>query len=123
MARILVVDDSATMRQMLGYTLERVGHEVIEACDGEAALERAEAQPFDLIITDVNMPGMNGLELTSQLRQRQLTRATPVLVLTTESEAQKKEQGRAAGATGWIVKPFDPDALLKVLPRVLGPGV
>lgn len=121
MARILVVDDSATMRQMLGYTLERVGHEVVEVCDGHAALEQAAAQRFDLIITDVNMPGMTGIELTSQLRQRQLTRTTPVLVLTTESEQEKKQQGRAAGATGWIVKPFDPDELLRVLPRVLGP--
>jgi two-component system, chemotaxis family, chemotaxis protein CheY len=120
MANVLVVDDSATMRQMISYTLESAGHRATEAADGRAALELAAANPYALIITDVNMPGMDGLTLTRELRARAATKNVPILVLTTESGADKKGEGRAAGATGWIVKPFDPEALLKVLPRVLG---
>jgi two-component system, chemotaxis family, chemotaxis protein CheY len=119
-ANVLIVDDSATMRQMIAYTLESAGHRTTEAPDGKAALELASVNAYDLIITDVNMPGMNGLELTRSLRARAETKSTPILVLTTEGGPEKKGEGRAAGATGWIVKPFDPEALMKVLPRVLG---
>jgi two-component system, chemotaxis family, chemotaxis protein CheY len=119
MAKILVVDDSITMRQMVSLTLEKAGHVVSNADSGISALKATEKERFDLIITDVNMPGMGGLELIRELRMRQATRNKPILVLTTEADPAKKAAGRAAGATGWIVKPFDPPTLLEVLPRVL----
>lgn len=123
MAKILVVDDSITMRQMVKFTLEKAGHAVEEADSGLTALKLVEKERFDLVITDINMPGMNGLELIKELRMRQATRTKPILVLTTEIDAERKSAGRAAGATGWIVKPFDPAALLEVLPRVLSKGL
>lgn len=119
MANILIVDDSTTMRQMLTFTLESAGHEVREAVDADQALEMTAGASFDLVITDVNMPGLNGIELVRRLRQREAFRVKPILVLTTESSAQRKAEGREAGATGWIVKPFDPQTLLQILPRVL----
>jgi two-component system, chemotaxis family, chemotaxis protein CheY len=119
MAKILVVDDSITMRQMVSLTLEKAGHTVTSADSGLSALKATEKERFDLIITDVNMPGMGGLELIRELRMRQATRSKPILVLTTEADPVKKAAGRTAGATGWIVKPFDPPTLLEVLPRVL----
>jgi two-component system, chemotaxis family, chemotaxis protein CheY len=119
MAKILIIDDSITMRQMVAFTLEKAGHEVHLAEGGLPALKIAEKERFDLFITDMNMPGMTGLELIKELRMRQSSRNKPILVLTTEADAEKKAAGRAAGATGWIVKPFDPQALLAVLPRVL----
>jgi two-component system, chemotaxis family, chemotaxis protein CheY len=119
MARILVVDDSITMRQMVGFTLEKAGHDCYAAEDGVAALKACDSEDFDLIITDVNMPHMNGLDLVKELRKRPGTKAKPILVLTTEADAAKKASGRLAGATGWIVKPFNPQALIDVLPRVL----
>ena len=123
MAKILVVDDSITMRQMVTLTLEKAGHTVAAADSGTTALKVVEKERFDLVITDLNMPGMNGLELIKELRMRQATRSKPILVLTTEIDTEKKAAGRAAGATGWIVKPFDPAALLEVLPRVLSKGL
>jgi two-component system, chemotaxis family, chemotaxis protein CheY len=119
MAKVLIIDDSITMRQMVAFTLEKAGHEVHSAESGIAALKITDKERFDLFITDLNMPGMNGLELIKELRMRQASRSKPILVLTTEADAEKKAAGRAAGATGWIVKPFDPNALLAVLPRVL----
>jgi two-component system, chemotaxis family, chemotaxis protein CheY len=119
MAKVLIIDDSITMRQMVAFTLEKAGHEVHVAEGGLPALKIADKERFDLFITDMNMPGMNGLELIKELRMRQASRTKPILVLTTEADAAKKAEGRAAGATGWIVKPFDPQALLAVLPRVL----
>jgi two-component system, chemotaxis family, chemotaxis protein CheY len=119
MAKVLIIDDSITMRQMVAFTLEKAGHEVHSAESGLAALKLTDKERFDLFITDLNMPGMNGLELIKELRMRQASRSKPILVLTTEADADKKAAGRAAGATGWIVKPFDPSALLAVLPRVL----
>jgi two-component system, chemotaxis family, chemotaxis protein CheY len=119
MAKVLIIDDSITMRQMVAFTLEKAGHEVQMADSGLAALKITDKERFDLFITDLNMPGMNGLELIKELRMRQASRSKPILVLTTEADAEKKAAGRAAGATGWIVKPFDPNALLAVLPRVL----
>jgi two-component system, chemotaxis family, chemotaxis protein CheY len=119
MAKILVVDDSVTMRQMVSFTLEKAGHTVLIADSGISALKLTDKERFDLVITDINMPGMSGLELIKELRMRQAMRTKPILVLTTEADAEKKAAGRAAGATGWLVKPFDPSTLLEVLPRVL----
>ena len=119
MARILVVDDSTTMRQMVTFTLTSAGHQVIEAADGIEAVEAAKKGRFDLIISDVNMPGMNGLELVRALRAMPDYKFIPVLMLTTESGQDLKQRGREAGATGWIVKPFSPDVLLATLKKVL----
>lgn len=119
MAKILIVDDSATMRQMVAFTLVEAGHQVHEAASGEAAIDWVATETPDLVITDVNMPGMNGIELVKNLRSLVPTKNKPILVLTTEDAPEVKARGRAAGATGWIVKPFDPQALLNVLPRVL----
>ena len=119
MARILVVDDSTTMRQMVSFTLTENGHEVTEAPDGARALVEAKARRFDLVITDVNMPGMNGIDLVKCLRELPDTKFTPILVLTTEAGQDAKTRGRDAGATGWIVKPFSPEVLLTTLRKVL----
>jgi two-component system chemotaxis response regulator CheY len=120
MARILAVDDSASMRQMVSYTLSNGGHDVSLANDGQEALERAQTDAFDLVLTDVNMPIMDGITLTRELRALQAYRFTPILVLTTESGTDRKMEGKAAGATGWIVKPFNPDQLIAVIRKVLG---
>ena len=119
MARILVVDDSTTMRQMVSFTLTDAGHEVTEAPDGLKALAEAKGKKFDLVITDVNMPGMNGLDLVKSLRALAEFKFTPILVLTTESGTDVKSRGREAGATGWIVKPFSPEVLIQTLRKVL----
>ena len=119
MATILVVDDSTTMRQMVCFTLTSAGHEVVEAADGHEGVAAARQGKFDLVITDVNMPGMNGIELVRALRALPEYKFTPMLVLTTESEQSIKQKGRDAGATGWIVKPFSPDVLLNTLAKVL----
>lgn len=120
MAKILIVDDSVTMRQMVEFTLKKAGHEVHAASDGRVALEACKTESFDLIITDMNMPNMSGLDLIKALRTQANTQSKPILVLTTEAGSEMKAAGRAAGATGWIVKPFNPQALIDVLPRVLG---
>ena len=120
MAQILTVDDSITMRQMVKFTLTSAGHEVEEASNVDEALETVRGRRFDLVIADVNMPGKNGIELVKALRAMSAFKFTPILMLTTESEPALKRAGKAAGATGWIVKPFDPDTLLSVLQRVLG---
>jgi len=116
--RVLAVDDSKTMRDMVGFTLRNAGHEVIEAGDGEDALEKLGNDRVDLIITDINMPRMDGIVLIKKLRDHSVHKITPILVLTTESDSSKKNEGRAAGATGWIVKPFSPDKLLQVVSKV-----
>jgi two-component system, chemotaxis family, chemotaxis protein CheY len=120
MATILAVDDSASMRQMVAFTLKGAGHEVIEAPDGVAALATARGKKVDLVVTDVNMPNMDGIALIRELRQLQSYKFTPILMLTTESTDGKKQEGKAAGATGWIVKPFNPDQLLATIKKVLG---
>ncbi|RKZ95484.1 MAG: response regulator [Gammaproteobacteria bacterium] len=120
MAKILAVDDSASMRQMVAFTLKGAGHTVTEAADGQQALTIAKTQAFDLVLTDVNMPVMDGLTLTRELRALPAYRFTPILVLTTEAGTEKKQEGRAAGATGWLVKPFNPDQLLATVRKVLG---
>jgi two-component system chemotaxis response regulator CheY len=119
MAKILAVDDSASMRQMVSYTLKGAGHEVVDACDGVEALAKAKTTTFDLVVSDVNMPNMDGLTLITELRKLPAFKFTPMLMLTTESSIEKKQQGRAAGATGWIVKPFNPDQLLNTIKKVL----
>lgn len=120
MAKILAVDDSASMRQMVAFTLKGAGHTVTDAADGQQALNIAKTDRFDLVLTDVNMPIMDGITLTKQLRALPNYRFTPILVLTTEAGADKKGEGRAAGATGWLVKPFNPDQLLATVKKVLG---
>jgi len=116
--RVLAVDDSKTMRDMVAFTLKREGFEVVEAEDGVAAIEASKGGDFDLVISDVNMPRMDGITLIGSLRQNPKFRATPMLILTTEADQQKKAAGKAAGATGWIVKPFDPTQLVDVVRRV-----
>ncbi len=120
MAKILAVDDSASMRQMVAFTLKGAGYEVIEASDGVEALQKAKAGKVDLVLTDVNMPNMDGITLIKELRAMPNYKFTPILTLTTESGAGKKGEGRAAGATGWLVKPFSPDKLLATIKKVLG---
>lgn len=120
MTKILAVDDSASMRQMVAFTLQGAGFDVVEACDGVDALAAAEKGGFDLVLTDVNMPNMDGISLCKALREKPDFKFTPILMLTTESGGDKKMEGKQAGATGWIVKPFNPEQLLKTIKKVLG---
>ncbi|MBS3963377.1 MAG: response regulator [Methylomonas sp.] len=120
MATILAVDDSALMRQMVSFTLKGAGYDVVEAVDGVDALNKAKTQAFDCVVTDVNMPNKDGIALIRDLRSLPNYKFTPMLMLTTESGADKKQQGKDAGATGWIVKPFNPEQLLKTIQKVLG---
>lgn len=120
MANILAVDDSASMRQMVAFTLKGAGYNVVEAVDGLDALNKAKAQTFDCVVTDVNMPNKDGISLIKELRALPNYKFTPLLMLTTESGMDKKQQGKEAGATGWIVKPFNPDQLLKTIQKVMG---
>ena len=120
MADILAVDDSASMRQMVTFTLKGAGYQVTEAKDGKGALSIAKSKKFSLVITDVNMPNMDGITLTKELRALSTYKFTPILTLTTESTAEKKQAGKSAGATGWIIKPFNPDQLLATVKKVLG---
>jgi two-component system chemotaxis response regulator CheY len=116
--RILAVDDSKTMREMVSFTLKNAGYEVMEAEDGKAALHALINLKVDAVITDLNMPNMNGFELIRELRANPTYKFTPILMLTTEAEGSKKEEGKAAGATGWIVKPFNPEKLVEVVKKV-----
>jgi len=116
---IMTVDDSASMREMVRATLVGAGYEVVEAVDGQEALDYARENPCDLVISDVNMPRMDGITLVHELRSLPHYRLTPLLLLTTESSAEKKLEGKRAGATGWIVKPFNPEQLLATMARVL----
>ncbi len=117
--RVLVIDDSTSMRQMITFTLKGAGFECTEASDGLKGLEAAKAAgSFDLIFTDVNMPGMDGLTFTAEVRKLPAYKFTPILVLTTEAGTDKKMAGKKAGATGWLVKPFNPEQLLKTAQKV-----
>ncbi|ESQ77654.1 response regulator [Asticcacaulis sp. AC402] len=116
--RVLAVDDSKTMRDMVSFTLRNAGFEVFEAEDGVKALAVVKTQPVDVILTDINMPNMDGVTLVRELRAQPQFRSTPILILTTEGGEDKKAAGRAAGATGWIVKPFAPDKLVAVVNKV-----
>jgi two-component system chemotaxis response regulator CheY len=119
MYAILAVDDSASMRQMVAFTLKGAGYQVIEAADGQEAFEKARGQKVDLVLTDQNMPRMDGISLVKSLRGLPSYASTPILILTTESSDDMKAKGRAAGATGWLVKPFDPGKLIDVIKKVI----
>jgi two-component system chemotaxis response regulator CheY len=118
--KVLTVDDSRTMREMVAFTLKGAGYEVVEANDGQHALNVLGSSKVDLVIADLNMPIMDGLTLIRKLRATAQYRTTPILMLTTEADDKKKAEGRAAGATGWIVKPFDPGKLISVVQKVCG---
>ena len=120
MKTILTVDDSPSIRQMLAYVLVNAGYKVIEATDGEEGLALAKANTVDLVLTDHNMPKMDGVNLTKALRALPAYRKVPIMMLSTESSPVLKQAGREAGATGWMVKPFDPDKLLEMLKKALG---
>lgn len=122
MASILTVDDSASMRQMVSFTLKSAGFDVVEAVDGEDACAKAAGRSFDLVLTDQNMPKLDGIGLTKRLRGDPAYAGTPILILTTESSDQMKSAGRSAGATGWLVKPFDPVKLIEVIRKVVKPA-
>ncbi len=119
MTNILIVDDSASMRQMVSFTLKGAGYEVEEAVDGADALAKAKKKSYNIVITDVNMPNMDGIALIKELRSLASYKFTPLLMLTTESGGEKKQEGKTAGATGWMVKPFNPDQLLATIKRVM----
>jgi two-component system chemotaxis response regulator CheY len=116
---ILAVDDSASVRQLVTLTLRGAGYEVIEASDGQAALMRLQG-PVRMVVTDLNMPRIDGIQLIREIRAHPSYRFIPVIVLTTESQEGRKQAGKAAGATGWIVKPFTPEQLLAITRKVLG---
>ena len=120
MTRILAVDDSASMRQMVAFTLKSAGFDVVEAPDGGAALDIAKREKFSLVLADVNMPVMDGITLVKNLRTLPDYKFTPLLMLTTEATPEKKQEGKAAGATGWLVKPFNPEQLITTIKKVLG---
>ncbi|PCJ44398.1 MAG: response regulator [Alphaproteobacteria bacterium] len=118
--RALTIDDSKTMRDMIAFTLKNAGFDITEAENGQLGLDQINDAPFDVIITDINMPVMDGITFTREARKRPGARTVPILILTTESGADIKNQGREAGATGWIVKPFNPEKLLQVVEKVCG---
>ncbi|MBF0561283.1 MAG: response regulator [Alphaproteobacteria bacterium] len=117
---ILSVDDSASIRQMVKFTLSTAGYQVVEATDGNDGLAKARNGGIDLVLTDLNMPGKNGLELIQEVRTLSSCRGVPIVFLTTEDDADKKAKAKAAGATAWIVKPFKQDQLLGVVRKILG---
>ncbi|MFC1523555.1 response regulator [Thermodesulfobacteriota bacterium] len=117
---IMTVDDSASVRQMVSFTLKGAGYEVIEAEDGRDALAKMNGTKIHLMITDLNMPNMDGIELVRSIRAEGANKFTPIVLLTTESQDTKKQEGKAAGATGWIVKPFKPEQLLAVVKKLVG---
>lgn len=115
---IMVVDDSISIRQVVGLALKQAGYDVIEGVDGKDALAKLTGQKVNLIISDVNMPNMDGISFVRELKTRPAYKFTPVLMLTTESQEDKKEQGKAAGAKAWMVKPFKPEALLAAVQKL-----
>lgn len=117
---ILTVDDSASIRQMVSFTLHNEGYTVVEAVDGVDALSKLKQTPVDMVLTDLHMPNMDGIELIRNVRSDPGYRFLPIIFLTTESQSEKKQEGKAAGATGWIVKPFKPEQLIGVIRKVLG---
>jgi two-component system chemotaxis response regulator CheY len=119
MKQVLTVDDSSSVRQMVGFTLRKAGYEVVEAVDGRQGIEKARAQKCDLVITDLNMPQMDGIQMIAGVRQLPGYSFTPILMLTTESQPEKKDAGRKAGATGWIVKPFQAEQLIAVVQKLV----
>jgi two-component system chemotaxis response regulator CheY len=117
--RVLTVDDSRTILAMLHHTLSNAGFEVLQAEDGKQGLEVLKAQTVDVVITDINMPVMDGIEFIKNVRASGQYQSLPILILTTETSQDKRDQGKAAGGTGWIVKPFDPEKLISVINRVV----
>ena len=115
----LVVDDSTSMRQMVSFTLKEAGFDVIEAGNGQEALDNVAGKSVNVVVTDLNMPVMDGMTLIRELRGKPEFKFTPILMLTTESQDTKKQEGRDAGATGWIVKPFNPEQLMQVVNKVV----
>jgi len=119
MKRVLTVDDSASVRQMVSFTLKKAGYEVAEAVDGRDGIAKATSEKFDLIITDLNMPNVDGIQLITAVRKLPGYSFVPILMLSTESQAEKKDAGRKAGATGWIVKPFNAEQLVAVVQKLV----
>jgi two-component system chemotaxis response regulator CheY len=117
---ILIVDDAASMRGLVSMTLRGAGYEVIEASDGLDALSKIAGQRVNMVVTDFNMPNMNGIDLIKSLKADSQTKFIPIVMLTTESEDGKKKQGQEAGAKAWIVKPFKPDTMLMVVKKIIG---
>lgn len=118
--KIMTVDDSSSVRQMVSFTLKQQGYEVSEAVNGAEALKKLNQGNIDMLITDINMPEMNGITLIKMVRNNPSYKFIPIIILTTESHAGKKEEAKAAGATGWIVKPFRPDQLVAAVKKVMG---
>jgi two-component system chemotaxis response regulator CheY len=118
---ILVVDDSLSMRQVVGLALKGAGYEVIEACDGKDGLSKLDGKKVNLIISDVNMPNMDGISFLKEVKKSPAHKFTPVIMLTTESQEDKKKQGQEAGAKAWIVKPFQPDQLVNAVSKLVMP--
>ena len=116
---ILTVDDSASIRQMVKFTLSDAGYDVVEAIDGKDALAKL-AKPVNLVITDLNMPNLDGIGLIRSVRANPACKGIPIVMLTTESQESRKQEGKAAGATGWIVKPFTKQQMLAVVKRIIG---
>lgn len=116
---IMTVDDSTSIRQMLNFTLSQAGYEVVEAVDGQEATDKLTGLHIDMLLTDLNMPNKNGLELIEWVRSMPKFKFIPIIMLTTESDTEMKQKGKAAGATGWIVKPFKPEQLIAVVKKVL----
>lgn len=118
--RIMAADDSASVRQMVNFTLKQGGYDVVEAVDGADALRKLQEGKVDMLITDLNMPNLDGIGLIKAARSLPSCRFMPIVMLTTESQECKKQEGKAAGATGWIVKPFKPEQMISVVKKVLG---
>lgn len=117
---ILTVDDSASIRQMVSFTLKNEGYDIVEAVDGVDALDKMKGTTVDMVLTDLHMPNMNGLDLIKEVRANPASKFIPIIFLTTESQGDIKQEGKSAGATGWIVKPFKPEQLVAVVKKVLG---
>ena len=118
--KILAVDDSVSIRKSISFVLDQEGYEVTEAVDGVDGLEKAKAEKYNLIITDINMPNMDGIEMIKQLRALEGYKFTPIIALTTDSQDSKMAEGKEAGATGWIVKPFTSEKLLAIVKKIIG---
>ena len=116
---ILIVDDSASLRQVVKLALSGAGYEVIEACDGVDALGKLDGRKIHLIISDVNMPNMDGITLVKEVKLKAEYKFTPIIMLTTESQEEKKAQGQAAGARAWVVKPFQPAQMLAAVAKLM----
>ena len=118
--KILAVDDSISIRKSISFVLTQEGYEVVEAVDGVDGLAKAKEDKFNLVITDINMPNMDGIEMIKQIRQTEGYKFTPIIALTTENQDSKMQEGKAAGAKGWIVKPFTSEKLLAIVKKIIG---